>query len=244
MEAKVLSLSDNLATWAREGIRYAGCKLRGQTYLEYQAHRYGRLWRRDPDHFSSADRSFQLDYCRAHGLTPDMRFLDFGCGPLAAGVHLIRYLDPGRYVGADIAASALELGREAVARAGLADRDAELVHLPASGSLAALEGRTFDFVWAQSVLTHMSPESITGLARALTPMLTPNGACYASFYLARSGARRQAFKDWSYDRAFFARLARTSGLRCDVLDDFNHPRPIVRRNQVMAVVRITHRGRL
>ena len=40
-----------------------------------------------------------LDGLLGLGLRPDHSFLDVGCGSLRNGVHLIRYLDKGRYAG-------------------------------------------------------------------------------------------------------------------------------------------------
>ena len=38
----------------------------------------------------------------ARGLRPDDLVVDYGCGTLREGVHLIRYLAKGRYIGLDI----------------------------------------------------------------------------------------------------------------------------------------------
>ena len=44
----------------------------------------------------------QFDYATGHGLKPEMRMLEIGCGNLRAGRLFIDYLEPGNYYGIDI----------------------------------------------------------------------------------------------------------------------------------------------
>ena len=41
----------------------------------------------------------QLDFMIREGLKPHHKLLDIGCGSLRGGIHYIRYLDVGNYVG-------------------------------------------------------------------------------------------------------------------------------------------------
>jgi SAM-dependent methyltransferase len=209
---------------AVEAVHYLGSRLAGKSYPAYQAARYDRLWRAQPDHFSHPDRSFQLDYCRRRGLAPDHRLLDFGCGPLAAGLHFLRYLAPDRYFAADISARALALGRARVEAAGLADRRPTLLLLAPPDSLTPVRGLACDMVWAQSVLTHMAPGQIESLVAELPGILAAGGQLLASAYLG-DRCRRISFKDWGYTSEFFADLARRTGTVVELLTDFRHPRP-------------------
>ena len=38
----------------------------------------------------------QLEFLQREGLTPEATLLDVGCGCLRAGVHFVRFLEPGR----------------------------------------------------------------------------------------------------------------------------------------------------
>src|SRR3979409_2149502 len=46
----------------------------------------------------------QFQFLRTHGLEPQHRLLDIGCGSLRGGVRFVSYLDPGNYFGIDISA--------------------------------------------------------------------------------------------------------------------------------------------
>ena len=43
----------------------------------------------------------QFDFMVARGLQPEHVFLDVACGSLRGGVHFIKYLDAGNYLGID-----------------------------------------------------------------------------------------------------------------------------------------------
>jgi len=58
---------------------------------------------------------FQLHLLQARGLRPDSRLFDIGCGPLRAGVHFIRFLEPGNYCGIDSNISFIKAARYIVA---------------------------------------------------------------------------------------------------------------------------------
>src|SRR5205807_6035012 len=44
----------------------------------------------------------QFEFLTGNGLKPHHRLLDVGCGALRGGLHFIRYLDEGNYVGVDL----------------------------------------------------------------------------------------------------------------------------------------------
>jgi hypothetical protein len=54
----------------------------------------------------------QLDFMIREGLKPHHKLLDIGCGSLRGGVHFIRYLDAGNYVGIDSNIALLDAGYE------------------------------------------------------------------------------------------------------------------------------------
>ena len=111
----------HLTWWVRWGWR---------PYGEYHRFAMDRLARRDPrqavgglwDHLGP----LQLEVLRAHGLRPEHRLLDIGCGSLRGGRHLMRYLEPGNYWGLDISPEILAAARQLVAQEGLAGREPHL----------------------------------------------------------------------------------------------------------------------
>jgi SAM-dependent methyltransferase len=128
----------------------------------------------------------QLEFLQREGLTPQSTLLDVGCGCLRAGIHFVRFLEPGRYYGVDANASLIRAGLEQeLPQAGLAGRLAA-AHLLVNGAFEASRfGVTFDYALAQSVFTHVPVAQIGAALRALAPCVRPGGRFYASFFEAR-----------------------------------------------------------
>jgi SAM-dependent methyltransferase len=128
----------------------------------------------------------QLEFLQRQGLTPQSTLLDLGCGCLRAGIHFVRFLEPGRYYGIDVNASFIRAGLEQeLPRAGLAGRlaaDHLLVNDAFEGSRF---GVTFDYALAQSVFIHLPLAQIGGALRELARCVRPGGRFYATFFEAR-----------------------------------------------------------
>jgi SAM-dependent methyltransferase len=130
----------------------------------------------------------QLDFLVAEGLRPEHVLIDIGCGALRAGVHLIRYLEPGNYYGIDINPSLLRAGRWELAQAGLADRCAS-DKLRATDDFDCDFGRLCDYALAQSLFTHISLSQIERCLERVAGVMKPGGRFFASYNGLRPGRR-------------------------------------------------------
>ncbi len=210
-----------IAGVAREAGWYARRRLTGMSYADYYAMRMNSIVRRNPEWGLNNDRDFQLKFLIEHGLQPSSRLLDYGCGALAAGILFVDYLQPNRYVGVDIADGVVAEGHKRLRSLGLGEKQAELFVVQGT-SLKALAGRRFEFIWAQSVLTHMPPDDVRSLLREVRPLLAPGGTFYASF--ARSTrVRQRRFKDWYYTLEFMRSAAAQADYTIDFPSDWRHP---------------------
>ena len=131
-----------------------------------------------------------------HGLEPpdpfNARVLEVGCG---AGGNLMAMAaaTPGiRAVGIDLAASAIEEGRVALAEIGLTN--AELRH----GDVRDLtDGRLgeFDYIVAHGVYGWIPPEANDALLATIGASLAPDGIAYVSFNTQPGGYFRRMLRD-------------------------------------------------
>jgi len=208
--------------YMRDGLFYLMHRLTGSSYREYYADRMDQIVRRNPRWGLNLNKKFQLDYLKAHGLRPESSLLDYGCGALAAGVHFIEYLQPGKYVGVDISAEVLAEGGRRLARNDLLAKRSEL-HRIESGLLAVLGNRRFDVIWAQSVFTHMPPEDIHNLLRDIRRHMHAESCFYATFARTDGDTHQMRFKDWYYNVDFFRREASLFDLRMEIMPDWKHP---------------------
>lgn len=124
-------------------------------------------------------RRFQIDELTRRGLTPDNSLLEIGCGPLTAGVPIIRYLKPGHYVGIDVRPDVLNLSWQEIGKNRLSERNPQLICTDDFGEIA-LGTRAFDFIWSFSVLYHLSDEILDACFAAVSKRLAPNGRYYAN----------------------------------------------------------------
>lgn len=208
--------------YLRDGPAYLAHKLRGTSYGAYYADRMNRIIRRNPNWGLNLNKRFQLDYLIAHGLRPDAHMLDYGCGALAAGIHFIDYLAPGKYVGVDISSEVLAEGQRRLVSKGLQNKHAEL-HRIEPGSVAALAGKRFDLIWAQSVFTHMPPDDIDRLLRDVRPFMHTKTRFYATFARTDGAIHQKRFKDWYYNVDFFRAAAAKFGFDIALMPDWSHP---------------------
>lgn len=168
-----------------------------------------------------------VEYLKKHGLRPEHRFLDYGCGVLRHGLNLIPYLNAGNYVGVDISAQRLEKGRREMTAAEIPPDSYRLV-LVRDCRLRELEKNRFDCIWAQSVLTHMPVPDIRIMLRAMHRLIAPGGQFLFTFAIARE-ARRRNFKDFWYPEPVMRSLCEEAGYRFEILPDFEEGGTVMAR---------------
>lgn len=123
----------------------------------------------------------QFDFMLRQGLQPTDRLLDMGCGSLRAGVHFIKYLEPGNYYGIDMNASLINAGRDVeLVEAGLVDREPQLLvndRFECSGF-----GVRFGMVIAHSLFSHLEVNSIERCLVNIAEVLEPSGKFFATYF--------------------------------------------------------------
>src|SRR5260221_931484 len=124
-------------------------------------------------------RRYQLEELKRLGLTPSSTLLEIGCGPLTAGIPLIEFLASDGYVGVDVRSSVLDMSWQQIGRAGLSAKNPRLICSDSFGS-AELGDRQFDFIWAFSVLFHLSDELLDKLFANFSQRLAPRGPFIAN----------------------------------------------------------------
>ena len=182
----------------------------------------------------------QFDFLVERGLRPDHYLLDIGCGSLRGGVHFIRYLGTGRYFGVEKEESLLEAGRSVeLKRYTLEQKEPQLFKAD-DFDLSALPPEVeFDFMLAQSVFTHLTPELIELCVKRVTPRLREKGVFYATFDESPNEKsysrgphkwRRDELRSCHYPFSLFKDIAGRVGATVESIGEWGHPR----RQQMMA----------
>lgn len=126
-------------------------------------------------------RDFQIQFLRSNGLKPEHYLLDIGCGTLRGGIPLIAYLLAGHYTGVESRSSVLEEGRKELHEARLLDKHPTLLMVPDISELDL--DQSFDFIWAFSVLFHMSDEILAKTLSSVSKHLSDTGVFFGNVNL-------------------------------------------------------------
>jgi SAM-dependent methyltransferase len=125
----------------------------------------------------------QLHFMIGEGLKPHHRLLDIGCGSLRGGVHFIRYLNEGNYVGIDSNSSLLDAGYNVeLLGCGLQERMPRKNLICTSDFDPLVPDGTFDFALAQSVFTHITLNTIRICFERTASKIKVNGRLYVTFF--------------------------------------------------------------
>ncbi|MER6068672.1 class I SAM-dependent methyltransferase [Streptomyces sp. NPDC001817] len=175
----------------------------------------------------------QFDYLVEHGLKPQDRMLEIGCGNLRAGWRFIDHLGPGHYYGIDISPDILIEAQRTLVRRGLQDR------LP---RLALVENLTLDFlpsgwftvVHAHSVFSHSPLEVIDECLANVGRVLAPGGFFDFTFDRTEGTEHQVLREDFYYRTETLLSLAERHGLTARFMDDWE------RRPHGQSKIRVTH----
>lgn len=167
----------------------------------------------------------QFEFMRAHGLEPSHCLLDIGCGSLRGGVHFIRYLDAGNYLGFD--------KQPALIRAGVERELGQLVRekRPQFSTNDVFDFSAFtkvpDFSIAQSLFSHLAADDASKCLRNLAHFV---GECqhrlYATFLVGDSRHNRRpshAHRRFFYEPTEFGAIGRAAGWKDNYIGLWTHP---------------------
>ncbi|MCX4905222.1 class I SAM-dependent methyltransferase [Streptomyces sp. NBC_00878] len=161
----------------------------------------------------------QFDYLVRHGLKPEHRMLEIGCGNLRAGRLFIDYLENGHYYGIDISPDILIAAQDTLVQEGL---QARLPHLTLTDDLtfAFLPDAHFDVVHAHSVFSHSPPDVIEECFAHVGRILAPGGFFDFTFDRTEGREHQVLHEDFYYRTETLVELAGKHGLSARFMDDW------------------------
>lgn len=212
-----------LSRWARD----TWLRIRARDHISY----YRAVMRYDATKSadgavgtSSRDRwlaigKMQFDYLVEHGLKPQDRMLEIGCGNLRAGWRFIQYLDAGNYYGIDISPDILFAAEKTIVDY---DLQGKLPHLTPVRNLELefLPDRHFTVIHAHSVFSHSPLSVIEECFANIGRILHPDG--FFDFTFDRTdGKEHQVLReDFYYRTETLVELARKHGLEARLMEDW------------------------
>jgi SAM-dependent methyltransferase len=206
--------------WLNYGFAYA---LLGKGWTEFYADRLNKNVRLNED--APLNEAYKkggllhLNFMKAQGLNPSDTLLDYGCGVMRSGVFFAKYLERGKYTGADISRERLRRAVKFMHEEGISERSFRAI-LVSNCNLRELSGMKFDYVFANSVLTHMSKKNIIDMLAAMRPILSDGGKFYFTYSEAERNKRRN-LKDFWYSRNEMRGMCERAGYEFQVVDGWN-----------------------
>jgi len=165
----------------------------------------------------------QFDFLMSKGLKPHHTLLDVGCGTLRGGRHFIKYLDSEKYSGFDMAAKAIEYGKELVKQENLSSKIPQLL-VNKNLKFQEFQGKTFDFILAQSVLTHLPPEYIEECFENIGKVMGEHSVFYFTQFRG-DRYKRSSIEGFYYPFSHFQSLAEEHGFSLkDCSAEYPHPK--------------------
>jgi SAM-dependent methyltransferase len=161
----------------------------------------------------------QFDYLLEHGLKPDHRMLEIGCGNLRAGRLFIDYLDAGNSYGLDISPDILVAAQETLVSYNLREK---LPHLTPVRDLrfAFLPDAYFDVVHAHSVFSHSPLHVIEECLAHVGRILAPSGFFDFTFDRTEGTEHHVLREDFYYRTETLIALAERHGFNARFMDDW------------------------
>jgi SAM-dependent methyltransferase len=161
----------------------------------------------------------QFDYLIEHGLQPQDRMLEIGCGNLRAGWRFIRHLEPGHYYGIDISPDILIEAKKTLVRYELQEKMPYLTPVD-NLRLDFLPDGWFMVVHAHSVFSHSPLEVIDECLAHVGRVLAPGGFFDFTFDRTEGDGHQVLHEDFYYRTQTLVRLAEQHGLKARFMDDW------------------------
>lgn len=163
--------------------------------------------------------AMQFDYLLGHGLRPEHRMLEIGCGNLRAGWRFIRHLQPGHYHGIDISPDILTAAQETMVRMDLQPRLPNLA-LVRDLTLRFLPEAHFDVVHAHSVFSHSPLHVIEECLANVGRVLAPRGWFDFTFDRTEGDEHQVLREDFYYRAETLIALSEKYGLAARFMEDW------------------------
>jgi hypothetical protein len=132
------------------------------------------------------------------GLKPEDACVDYGCGTLRIGIHMIEYLDPGRYWGLDVTDFLLAQGRDLIGERRFEEKrpNLRIISREAIEEAAAAKPK---LLFSHRVLNHVQPEELAEYFNNLLKIIGSSGqAIVTGKWSAGETVPVRGGKSWAY----------------------------------------------
>ena len=195
--------------------------IRGKNWTQYYEDLMDESVKNDKEIYGNPeDMQFHLEYMKTKGLQPESRLLDYGCGSGVSGKSFIEYLNENNYTGVDISNEAIKVACEMVSdNTALKEKNPDFKYIM-NADMDSLKGCEFDYIFANSVFTHMPLEDINYMLKQLKSNIHKGSIYYATFCRTEGKSKMVKFRDWRHSVDAIKEVAEQNGYECKVHSDW------------------------
>jgi SAM-dependent methyltransferase len=168
--------------------------------------------------FGISGKAF-FDQLVAYGLTPQDVCVDYGCGTLRIGIHLIEYLEPGRYWGLDVSDFLLDHGRELIGEPLLTEKRPHL-RIISEAAVEEVVATRPRLLISNRVLTHVQPEELREYFNHILRIIGTTGqAVVTGKWSAAETRPARKGKSWAYALPVLREHIEAEGGRMEIVTE-------------------------
>jgi SAM-dependent methyltransferase len=161
------------------------------------------------------------------GMQPSDVVVDIGCGALRGGIHIMKHLHPGHYIGVEQHKALIERGIDKeLGRRTYEELRPQLI-IDEHFRFQKME-KTPTIAWAQSVLTHLPVPLVEKCLCRLRPHISETGVFYATVWLTEDDPNRpdqqHDHKAFPYRTEELRAIAKWAGWGFQFIGSWAHPR--------------------
>jgi hypothetical protein len=139
-----------------------------------------------------------LNFLKQEGLKPGHVCVDYGCGSLRIGQHLIKYLNSSNFWGLDVTERFYEIGKEMIGPTLIRDKKPHL-QVISPASLMSTRSAKPDFVISAFVIMHVPPEELEDFIKNIIGLCVSKTKVYISVDIAGETVKAHN-RTWIYSQ--------------------------------------------
>ena len=177
-----------------------------------------------------------------NGLKPGDTCVDYGCGTLRVGQHIIDYLVPRAYWGLDISQYLLDEGRKLIGEQLWAEKEPQL-RIISRESVAEAASAKPDMMFSFAVLLHVHPDELSEYVGNVMTIIGKKGQYITDANLMDGDTVQYSGRSWAHSKAELEKLLAERGGKIEILEEGKFKMEGLGKVAKRYILRIVHKDR-
>jgi predicted TPR repeat methyltransferase len=177
-----------------------------------------------------------------NGLKPGDTCVDYGCGTLRVGQHIIDYLVPRAYWGLDISQYLLDEGRKLIGEQLWAEKEPQL-RIISRESVAEAASAKPDMMFSFAVLLHVHPDELSEYVGNVMTIIGKKGQYITDANLMDGETVQYSGRSWAHSQAELEMLLAERGGKIEILEEGKFKMEGLGEVAKRYIMRIVHKDR-